>query len=301
MLRGEKLNILTHFENEEKIREYIEQCERGFRARIDDCVRSLISDSSLKFITLSGPTCSGKTTAASMIVQRLEAAGYKVGAVSIDDFFFDRAVLDRRGVLDYDSIDTIDLELLADVIVGIEQNEPVMIPMFDFQKGKRNGYRRYKTDAHSITIFEGIQAVYPEVVKLFDKNDTKSIYISVAQDVSFDGKCADARTVRLLRRLVRDHIRRSAAPEFTLTLWKSVCENEDRSILPYKDSCDLKIDSLLGYELSVLREPVTKLLSQIEEGDRNYKTACELIKLFESVTPIDASFVPQDSLFCEFI
>ena len=295
------MNILTHFENEEKIKEYIEKCEHGFRERIDDCVRSLMSDSALKFITLSGPTCSGKTTAASMIVQRLESAGYKVGVVSIDDFFYDRELLDSRGVLDYDSIDTIDLEFLADVIFGIEHNEPVMIPIFDFKKGKRNGYRRYKTDAHSITIFEGIQAVYPEVVKLFDKNDTKSIYISVAEDMFFDDKSVDARTVRLLRRLVRDHIRRSAAPQFTLTLWESVCENEDRSILPYEDSCDFKIDSLLGYELSVLKEPVTKLLSQINEGEQQYNTACRLIELLDNVEPIDSSFVPQDSLFCEFI
>ncbi|MBQ7822484.1 MAG: hypothetical protein IJ391_09425 [Clostridia bacterium] len=295
------MDILTHFENEEKIKEYINACETRFKKEISLCVHRLTEDRSLRFITLGGPSCSGKTTAAHIIVDALENAGRSVKVVSIDDFFLERELLNRREILDYDSVETIDLELLKQTVDLIENGESVNLPKFDFVTGSRTGYTRYDPMPESITVFEGIQAVYPEIVSLFDKNDTRSIYISVAQDMCFDDITVDARTVRLLRRLVRDCKKRGTAPEFTLTLWESVCANEDKSILPYKDGCDFKLDSLLGYELSLLKTPALALLAEIEKDSVHSTKARELESLLSRVCAVDALYVPKDSLFNEFI
>ncbi len=295
------LIIRTHFENEEQIREYINECENRFTRDMNACTELLLKDEGVKFITLSGPTCSGKTTSAHIIVEALEGAGHRVKVVSIDDFFLERDFLNSKEKLDYDSVETIDLALLKEVIDGIEDGREVLIPHFDFGSGHRTHYDKYTPINGGITIFEGIQALYPQVSSLFDKNDTLSIYISVAQDMCFDGVTVDARTVRLIRRLSRDCESRGVTPDFTLTLWASVCENEDSSIFPYKDTCDYKLDSLLGYELSVLKESVLSLLSRVASDSVNSTKARELEQLLHSIQAVDASFVPECSLLNEFI
>lgn len=295
------MNIRVSFNNKADIKDYIKKCERRFSLMMEECTEKIKEKKNLKFITLSGPTCSGKTTVSHIITRALEEGGHRVSVVSIDDYFFDREILNARKVLDYDSVATIDLELLAETVEALEAGKMAQIPIFDFNSGKRTGFKTLEPQAGEIVIFEGIQALYPEVSGLFDKNDTLGIYISVAQEACFGKVCVSAREQRLLRRLVRDCKKRSSTPEFTLTLWKSVCENEDKSILPYEKYCDIRLDSLLGYELSVLKERVLPLLAQIGEDSEHGAYARELEKIFDGVESIEANLVPSDSLFMEFI
>ncbi|MBE6606451.1 MAG: hypothetical protein E7635_05400 [Ruminococcaceae bacterium] len=295
------MDIRIRFDSKADIKQYVSECESCFDLQMDNCVKTIKSKEDLKFITLSGPTCSGKTTASEIITRELEKSGHKVSVVSIDDYFYDRNVLNSKKVLDYDSVDTIDLALLSETVEALEDGRSADIPIFDFKSGNRVGYRTYTPDSSEVIIFEGIQAVYPQVSCLFDKNDTLGIYISVANDAMFDDMCVDARTVRLLRRLVRDCKKRSSTPEFTLTLWESVCKNEDISIFPYENDCDIKLDSLLGYEFSVIKDRVLPLLGEIDEGSIHFQKARELEKIFVNIQSVDSSFVPHDSLFREFI
>lgn len=295
------MNILTHFENIEKAREYVTACESTFRKRCDECVKRVLSQDGLKIITLSGPTCSGKTTAAHMLVRELERAGHDVEVISIDDFFYDRQRLNMREKLDYDSVETIDLELLQSVACGIEHGERVKLPIFDFMRGERVGYRDFAVSDNTVTLFEGIQAVYPEVSCMFDKKDTCGIYISVQEDMHAEDMTVDARTVRLMRRLLRDSKKRSSSICFTLRLWQSVCENEDRAILPYEHTSDIRLNSLIGYELSLLKEPLLPLLGAALDDGIHTGRINELRELLLRVDAIEASLVPQDSLLREFI
>ncbi len=295
------MDIRIRFDNKEDIKQYVNECESNFSSQMDSCVKTIKSKENLKFITLSGPTCSGKTTASDIITHELEKSGHKVSVVSIDDYFFDRDVLNSKKVLDYDSVDTIDLALLSETVDALENGRSADIPIFDFKSGNRTGYRTYTPECGEVIIFEGIQAVYPQVSCLFDKNDTLGIYISVANDAVFDDMRVDARTVRLLRRLVRDCKKRSSTPQFTLALWESVCKNEDVSILPYENTCDIKLDSLLGYELSVIKDRVLPLLRSIDKDSVHFQKARELEKIFVNIQSVDSSFVPVNSLFREFI
>lgn len=280
--------------------EYIENCENRFKEEFTACTESLMMQEGLRFIMLSGPTCSGKTTLARMLTEALENAGHKVGFVSIDDFYFNRAELKKRDKLDFESVSAIDLKLLSKCVASLHRYKPTKLPVYDFNTGERRGTRLYQTAPGDITVFEGIQAVYPEITSLFDKSETRSIYISVSDNACLNDEKIPGRTVRLLRRILRDYIKRSTSPDFSLKLWKSVCENEDKSINPYKDVCDYKIDSLLGYDFGVLKEPVTKLLQSVREKD-NISLANSLIALLDKVQPIPEELVPSWSLFNEFI
>ena len=294
------MEIKTRFDGETQKREYVELCEKEFSQKINDCANDLVQTEGLKFITLSGPTCSGKTTAAHILVDEMNRLGKQVGVISIDDFYLERRVLDSRGKLDYDSVDTIDLELLKQVIDGLEDGERVRIPIYSFVTGERTGFREYD-GSHGITLFEGIQAIYPEIRALFNKDDTRSVYISVERGVSVNGIEVSARTLRLFRRLVRDFAKRSSSPEFTLKLWESVSANEDASILPYKDESDYKIDSLMGYEISVIKDPLFKLLDMIGPDSTYFDYVQNIKKFFDGAETLSTAYLPENSLYREFV
>lgn len=294
------MEIKTCFKDENEKREFVDLCEREFSESVKSCAKSLAETEDLKFITLSGPTCSGKTTAAELLVDAMNVCGKSVGVISIDDFYLERRVLDSRGKLDYDSVDTIDLELLKKVIDGIEDGETVEIPIYSFKSGERTGYRKYD-GSKGITLFEGIQAIYPEIRRLFDKDDVKSVYISVGRDVCVNGTQVSSRTIRLFRRLVRDFERRATTPEFTLKLWESVAANEDSSIFPYENETDFKIDSLMGYEISIIKEPLMKLLDMLGSNSAHYEFAQNIKKIFDGAEPLSKAYLPENSLYREFI
>ncbi len=295
------MEIRTHFIDENDVVNYISQCEKRFEKQMDNCLDELKRRENLKFITLSGPTCSGKTTASHIITRELENEGYELTVISIDDYFIDREILNSKHVLDYDSIDTIDLELFSKNLSDLKNDRATELPVFDFVSGKRTGFKRHEPLPHEIIIFEGIQAVYREISSLFDKKDTVSIYISVEDEMKLFENIIDARTQRLLRRLSRDVRTRATTAEFTLTLWESVSANEDKNILPNAGSADIKLNSLLGYELSLLRNRLVPLLDGIKNDSAHYELAKKLKSILESVQPIDEKYVPKDSLFREFI
>ena len=67
----------------------VRACDEDFFSRLNKISDAVISSQS-KVISLSGPTCSGKTTAANMLLRRFRENGIVGHLISIDDFFFDR-------------------------------------------------------------------------------------------------------------------------------------------------------------------------------------------------------------------
>ena len=51
------------FQSEDEKREYVAACDSDFEARLDDIMQTVCSKPDLHYVTLSGPTCAGKTTA----------------------------------------------------------------------------------------------------------------------------------------------------------------------------------------------------------------------------------------------
>lgn len=285
---------------------FVDSCEAEFEAMLDEAVAKVMARKELHIITLSGPTCSGKTTTARKLIDELTAAGRDVHVVSIDDFYYDRKFLDERAArlgiaVDFDSVDTIDLEALSDCVSAIVRGEDVNVPHYNFKSGTRVKGRLIDVKEESVFIFEGIQAIYPEVAALFKGLDTVSIHISVAEDAICNGKLFEKRDIRFFRRLVRDYKFRGASVDFTFFLWKSVCANEDAHILPYMDSADIKLSSLMSYELAMIKKPLMDTLATVNSDSEIYGKVCQIKQAFDGIPELSQSLLPQFSVYREFL
>ncbi len=300
----EKIQI--NFKNEEEKRRLVLDSEAAFEARLDTAVCGIASDADLRIVTVSGPTCSGKTTASAKLEKELRLHGHRVHVISIDDFFLSRELLISRAErlgrrLDFDSEETIDFDELRRTLGQIFEGGSVSVPCFDFVSGSRIGYRRVDTSDGDVFLLEGIQAIYPSVTALLREHSFTSVYISVGQEAICEGAFFRREEIRFLRRLVRDARFRAATPEFTFRLWETVRENELRNILPYAEGCDCKICSYLPYELHMIRPFAEELLREIGEESEHYGEARRLLEMLSCIPPISEQYLPEGSLFREFL
>lgn len=293
-------------EDKEYMRQYIEKCDADFKKRLY-CIADSIAAKGVKIVSLSGPTCSGKTTAATMFAKRLGADGRRVHIVSIDDFYYDRDHLDRMSkqkgsnTIDYDSVDTIDLEALRAFVSEAISGEEVHCPVFDFKLGMRSGYRCIDADTDDIFVFEGIQAIYPQITSLFIPYGFESIYIAPMTVLSDGDVRFEPNELRLLRRLVRDSNFRNTDAEFTLHMWDSVRQNEEKNIFPFVGDCAYKIDSTQPYELGILKPYLERILSCVEAYSPQYPKARQILDKIAHIQDVDASAVGEESLYKEFV
>jgi uridine kinase len=302
LLEGKK-----SFASKEEARAFVEIHESDFEKRLDEIAEKVCADRSIRLVALSGPSCSGKTTTANKLIRELKARGRKVHVVSIDDFFFDKERLaelaeeNGDGKIDYDSIRTIDFDALVECVKEIFSDGKTLVPRFDFKEGRRIGYVEYDPDEDDLFIFEGIQAIYPEITAIFKQYPSVSVYICAESGVRIDDKIFEPNEIRLLRRLVRDYNFRASSPEFTMYLWDSVRSNEDANIFPHVDGCDMKIDSTLAFDVNILRPYLEEILQKMPEDNEFIEGARRIIEKIKDIEPVSKEYLSEDSLYNEFI
>lgn len=291
--------------NEEEKKQFVLMCEDEFETQLQNTAKKILESDS-KIITLSGPTCSGKTTTASRFISEIEKCGKKVGVISIDDFYKARDVLKKesaeRGLVevDYDSAQSIDIDYFEKCIDGILEGKIVKLPKYSFKHGVRYEYNVFNSNNYSYIILEGIQAVYPEVTTHIH-SEYKSIQISVANDVEVNGRFFTSRQIRLFRRMVRDAKFRNSPPELTFEMWKGVSSNEDLHIIPFEGKCDIKIDSYMEYEPFMIKNTLEALLKDIPENSEFYLKAKEIREIFDRFFEISPKYLPENSVYHEFL
>ena len=182
------------------------------------------------------------------------------------------------------------------------------IPVFDFVTGYTTEYRDLTVPdgVEPIFLFEGIQAVYPEVAALFAGIPERSIFINVMKEtvlVDGEGKARvfSPEEIRLLRRLVRDEAKRGTSPDFTLTLWHSVRENEVHSIDPYAGDCDYGIDSNMAFDVHMLAPHLRRIFALKPCDGNETEWAERILASVEGVEGIDPACLAPNSLYHEFI
>ena len=295
----------------------VKENERDFDARLNAAAEEICADClshGVKILRLSGPTCAGKTTTAHKLTAVLEKAGRVVYPISIDDFFYGRDLLlamaekSPDGKLDYDSVATIDLPALATCIRDLLEKGSARIPQFDFVTGYAESYRDLTVPegVEPIFLFEGIQAVYPEVAALFAGIPERSIFINVMKEtilVEPDGgeRVFSPEDIRLLRRLVRDEAKRGTAPDFTLALWHSVRDNEERSIYPNAPACHYGIDSNMAFDIHMLTPHLRRIFAEQPCDGAEVEWASRILASVEGVEGISADCLAPNSLYHEFI
>ncbi|MBE6544334.1 MAG: hypothetical protein E7675_08040 [Ruminococcaceae bacterium] len=296
---------IKSFESEEIERELIYSSEKRFMDQMEEAVKKVVASGN-RIIFLSGPSCSGKTTGGRILCNEFEEKGRRVKEISIDDFFYgreesERIAREKGTAVDLESAAAIDLECLRRVGEDILSLRHARIPKFDFTISSRSGYEEWQCTEDTVVIFEGIQAIYPEVLEIFKNVESTSLYIYPSTPVSAVGEVFLPDEMRFFRRLVRDERSRNAPPEKTFMLWEGVRGNEEKNIFPHVHKVDITIDSSFAYEPYMIKQKAVELLMRVAKDSPYKEKADKMIEKFKNIPPMSSRFLPEDSLFREFI
>ncbi len=297
-------DIIIDFRQDTDIKEEIAKWESRFEDEVKAAAESILAGESVKTIALAGPSCSGKTTTAGKLAEYLSAGGRRVVPISIDDFYLDRdQTSDRLHMPDYESPEALDLAEFGSFTYSIINGMSAFAPIYDFKERCRVGKRKYSPQENDIYIFEGIQAHYPEIYTALSSTNCKRVFINVASSVTANGMRFEADEIRLLRRILRDFKNRASTPEFTLRLWDSVRDNEEKRIIPYAAASEVKINSVIPYDLYVMATEIYDILDTVDLYSPLYPTVSFIKKKLTRIIPyaILDTDVPEDSLIHEFI
>jgi uridine kinase len=146
-----------------------------------------IKPESVFFIGITGGSCAGKTEFA----KRLQAAlGCQFcNILNQDSYYLDQSAIFRGdGSVNFDAPESIDFELLYQHLLKLQQNEPIPVPVYDFNAHKRLSEIRMLFSADIILLEGELILTQPEIRKLL----TECVFIDVPEKV------------RLARRLQRD-------------------------------------------------------------------------------------------------
>ena len=279
--------------------------EKAFRQRVIEVFWRAEAEES-QVILLSGPTSSGKTTASRILAEGLTRGGNRAVRISLDDFYKDRsqAPLWEDGQKNFETIDGLDLDTLGECMEDLLATGHTKVPIFDFASGTRSPLSRDLTfDEHTCLIFEGLHALNPRLAPLVEKFRILRLYISVHSDyVDGEGKVLlTARELRLLRRLLRDRVRRNTGATETLRLWDYVLRGENLYMQPYRPLADMHINSAHGYEPFLYSREGAEMLRGVPADDPHHQMVTELIAALDGLPSLDWDLVPRTSLIQEFI
>lgn len=292
--------------NNNTIEDVIRVSEALHEKKIAKIADTICEDTDISIILIAGPTSSGKTTFASRLAVQLKVNGKRPITISIDDYFVNRedSPLNEDGTFNFETIDSVDLQLLNKDLTSLLEGELVELPKFNFITGKREMSGNYiKVDKDHPIILEGIHGLNPKLtVEIPEKNKYK-IYISALTQLNIDAHNRIATTdTRLIRRMVRDVKYRGNGPLRTFELWSGVRRGEEKYIFPFQEQADIMFNSALVYELAVLKKYILPLLKEIENNSIYYSEAKKLIKFLQYFVDIeDESHIPPQSLLREFI
>ncbi|MBI3960403.1 MAG: nucleoside kinase [Chloroflexi bacterium] len=258
----------------------------------------------IRVALIAGPSSSGKTTFAKRLGVQLLSHGIRPYALSLDNYFVDRAEtpLDAEGDYDFESLQALNVPLLNDHLARLLAGEEVTLPHYNFMTGRSEVGETVRLEANRVLILEGIHGLNPELTSAIPPESTLRVYVSVLTHLNMDRhNRISTSDVRLLRRIARDHSHRGYSAADTIGRWASVRRGEERYIFPFQNNADVMFNSALLYELSVLRDVVEPLLLQIEWDSPGYVEARRLLAFLRWVRTVDADLVPDNSIIREFI
>ena len=259
-------------------------------------------------IFIAGPSSSGKTTFANRLAIHLRVLGLKPLLISLDDFYRPRSEipLQANGEYDFEHLDAINVPQFHQCVQALLNGETVSLPRYSFkQDASAAFYPPVQMTENQVLIIEGIHALNPAVNGCLDQNVISKIYISELTCLNMDDhnriRTTDA---RLLRRIVRDYQFRGTHPDETLSMWPNVRAGEDKWIFPFQEQADFVFNSVLHYELPVLRNIAYDLLNMIEPENPNYLLSRRLLKILHYLVPAPKKMldeIPPLSILREFI
>ena len=286
-------------------REVILVSEALHEQNIVDISRRIVEERHrARIVLISGPSSSGKTTFSRRLAVQLLAQGLSPFALELDSFFVDRekTPLDSNGQYNFEALEALDLDQLADALTGLITGREVQLPRYDFKAGRQFQGELVQLTSEQIIILEGIHGLNPRLLSPTLAEHAFHIYGAALTQLNLDrhNRVSTADT-RLIRRIVRDARERGYTAQQTISRWESVRRGEELYIFPYQENSDVMFNSALVYEMSALQPQAEPLLRQVGRGTPEFIEAKRLLAFLEWFLPVDVSLIPDKSILREFI
>lgn len=258
-----------------------------------------------KFVLISGPSSSGKTTFSKRLTIQLMVNGIRPVVISMDNYFVNRedTPRDENGEWDFENLHTLDLPLFRQQVADLLDGKTVSLPFYNFETGMRE-YRgdTLRLEKDTVVILEGLHALNPELMPNIPREATFKIYVSSLTTVNLDNhNWIPTSDVRLIRRIVRDYRYRGYSARETIARLDSVQRGEDRWIAPFQEEADVMFNSALLFELAVLKRHAEPILDEVPKYCDEYTTAHRLKKYLSYFESIPEREIPPTSFLREFV
>lgn len=307
---GELMNISTVGDLDEtiakgSINELILVQEAMQEKKIAEIAEDIAKYRDKKLIMIAGPSSSGKTTFSHRLSVQLLAHGLKPHPIAVDNYFVDRdkSPRDENGNYNFELLECLDVEQFNKDMLGLLNGETVQLPYFNFITGKREykgDFRKLGPD--DILVIEGIHCLNDKLSYALPKGSKYKIYISALTQLNIDEHNRIPTTDgRLIRRMVRDSRTRGTTAQETIRMWNTVRKGEEMNIFPFQEEADMMFNSVLIYELAILKQYAEPLLFDIPQDSAEYTEAKRLLKFFDYFLGVSSEDVPKNSILREFI
>ena len=273
--------------------------------KIGEIAKSIVDRGGVKFVMIAGPSSSGKTSFSHRLSIQLKTLGKTPHPIALDDYFVNREFTprDENGDYNFECLEAIDVKQFNDDMCRLLAGERVELPSFNFKTGKREYKGNFKQlGPDDILVIEGIHGLNEKTSYALPEESKYKIYISALTNINIDEHNRIPTTDgRLLRRMVRDARTRGADARRTIDMWASVRRGEEQNIFPFQEDADVMFNSVLIYELAVLKQFAEPLLFQIDKGEPEYYEAKRLLKFLEYFLGVTSESLPNNSLCREFV
>jgi uridine kinase len=309
-----------------KLPDFVKSCEHEFISRTEQIAVRIAADHRIKAVFVSGPTSSGKTTFSNRLAVALTKAGCRTHLVSMDDYYQLREIsFDEQGRPDFESIDTLDIDLMLEHLSDLFAGKPVRLPEFSFVDRSRRwpDDRLIQLGERDLIIVEGLHGLSPKISGQLNHDQYHGIFIMPWCSFLDGRQLLGSRDVRVLRRISRDVMHRGSTAMSTIDYWPMIERTEQAFVPEYLARADEYINSCLPYEFCVVAPLAAKEISlsleQFEAGrlpDSIYlkghinryadleaavADARSLLSACERIPQVDRSIVPALSILNEFV
>ena len=303
---GNNIAAINKFtETRHDLVDFVNMCEAKHYQQLVELGETIYKNrDDIRLIDIAGPSSSGKTTFSNRLRVELKSRGIKPVMISIDDYYLgkDEAPKNADGSPDLEHIEALDVKLFNKDMAALVRGEKVVLPKFNFVKGKRETGRTIQVAHDEIIIIEGIHALNNLLTQSIPNHQKFKIYIAPQTQLHIDNQNPISITdLRLLRRLVRDQKFRNSSAEDTFDMWPSVRRGEFKWIYPYQKEANFVFNSELTYEFGVLKKHAVAQLRSITPDSKHFITANRLLKFLKYFVDIEDELVPVNSLLREFI
>lgn len=284
--------------------DFIKEAERRYHGSIGQLALQARRRGS-RILLVAGPSGSGKTTTARKLCEAFQALGKNAQMVSLDDFYLPRHLLPRLpdGEPDFETVDGLDIEKIHSCLGELLSQGASEFPVFSFHEQEEPAKTRHiQLGKNDYLVIEGIHALNPIISQGLGREGIMKVYLNALTSFRIgDTEVFSPRSIRMVRRMVRDFHFRGASISFTLSLWDKVCQGEERYINPYVGEADAVLDTTHEYEPHIFHNFLFPILMEADPDPQWIGLLQNLVETFDQFYDLPQGYVPRDSMLREFI